>query len=388
MKIIVAPDSYKGCLNSYEAAEYMTQGILEACPQAEVLQIAVADGGEGTVQAIVRGAGGRLHEVQVRGPLGDPVTAEIGLLDDGRTAVIEAASASGLTLIPQDRLNPILTTTYGTGQLIKEALRLGCRKLIIGLGGSATNDGGVGMAQALGVRFPDKYGGEIGYGGGELEHIAAIDLEGLDPRIEGCECVIASDVTNPLCGDNGAAAVYGPQKGATPEMVAALDRGLLHLSRIISRDMGKDIAELPGAGAAGGLGGGLMAFLSARMERGIDLVLEAADFEKRVSEADLVLTGEGHTDLQTRYGKAAAGIARIAKRHKVPVICLSGGISPDASAMQALYGEGMDAVIGAVQRPMPLEEAMKQAPALIRHAAASIIRTLMLGARMKNQNEM
>lgn len=388
MKIIVAPDSYKGCLNSYEVAEYMTQGILEACPQAEVRQIAVADGGEGTVQAIVRGAGGRLHEVRVSGPLGDPVTAEIGLLDDGRTAVIEAASASGLTLIPRDRLNPLLTTTYGTGQLIKEALRLGRCKLIVGLGGSATNDGGVGMAQALGVRFPDKAGEEIGYGGGQLEHIAAIDLEGLDPRIEGCEFVIASDVTNPLCGDNGAAAVYGPQKGATPDMVAALDRGLLHLSRIISRDMGKDIAELPGAGAAGGLGGGLMAFLSARMERGIDIVLEAADFEKRVSQADLVLTGEGHTDLQTTYGKAAAGIARIAGKHKVPVICLSGGITPDASAMQALYGQGMNAVIGAVQRPMPLEEAMEQAPALIRHAAASIIRTLMLGRRMKDQDEM
>ncbi len=346
--------------------------------------MAIADGGEGSVQAIIRGSGGSFHRVQVRGPLGDPVLAEFGILKDGKTAVIEAAAASGLTLIPPEQRNPLLASTYGTGEVIREALQLGCRKLIIGIGGSATNDGGAGMAQALGVRFLNKAGEEIGYGGGELERIDRIDVSGLDSRLADCECVIASDVSNPLCGDNGASAVYGPQKGATPEMVARLDKGLLQLSQIISKELGCDIAEVPGAGAAGGLGGGLIAFLSARMERGIDIVLQAADFENKVQQADLVLTGEGSTDRQTAFGKAAAGLAKIAKQYDVPVICLSGGISTDALAVQALYEQGIDVIVGAAQRPMPLEEAIEKAPELIRHAAASLIRTIMLGKRMND----
>ena len=378
MKILVAPDSYKGCLHAYEVAEYMEQGILEAFPQAKVQKIPVADGGEGTVQAMMRAVGGQLHEVEVTGPLGDTVKSEIGMLNDGQTAVIEMASASGLMLVPKERLNPMVTTTYGTGQLIKEALDLGSRKLIIGIGGSATNDGGVGMAQALGVHFLNKQAEEIGYGGGELESICRIDISDMDPRIAECEFIIASDVTNPLCGENGASAVFGPQKGATPEMVRNLDNGLLHLSRIIKSDLDRDIANLQGAGAAGGLGGGLMAFLSAKMARGIDIVLEAADFENCVKQADLVITGEGHTDHQTSFGKTPIGIAQLAKKYNVPVICISGGISSD---LQVLYEQGINVILGVTQRPMPLEEAMIHAPALIRHAAASVIRTLMITVR-------
>ncbi|WP_245976032.1 glycerate kinase [Paenibacillus prosopidis] len=378
LKILVAPNSYKGCLHAYEVAEFMEQGILEAFPQAEVHKMAVADGGEGTVKAIIGAIGGRLHEVKVTGPLGNPVKADIGLMKEGHTAVIEAASASGLTLVPKERLNPMLTTTYGTGQLIKEALELGCRKLIIGIGGSATNDGGVGMAQALGARFLNKDGENIGYGGGELESICRIDLSDMDPRIAECEFIIASDVTNPLCGENGASAVFGPQKGATPEMVRSLDNGLLHLSRVIESELGKDIANLQGAGAAGGLGGGLMAFLPGKMARGIDIVLEAADFENRVQQMDFVITGEGHTDHQTSFGKTPVGIARLAKKFNVPVICISGGITSD---VQGLYEQGINVIVGVAQRPMTLEEAMIHAPALIRHAVSSVIRTLMITMR-------
>lgn len=356
----------------------MEQGILEAFPKAEVHKMAVADGGEGTVQALMGAVGGRLHEFEVTGPLGNPVKAKIGMMKDGHTAVIEAASASGLTLVPKERLNPMLTTTYGTGQLIKEALGLGCRKLIIGIGGSATNDGGVGMAQALGARFLNKYGENIGYGGGELENICRIDLSEMDPRIAACEFIIASDVTNPLCGENGASAVFGPQKGATPEMVRSLDNGLLHLSRVIKSELGKDIANLQGAGAAGGLGGGLMAFLPGKMARGIDIVLEAADFENRVQQMDLVITGEGYTDHQTSFGKTPVGIARLAKKHNVPVICISGGIASD---VQGLYEQGINVIVGIAQKPMTLEEAMIHAPALIRHAVSSVIRTLMIKMR-------
>jgi glycerate kinase len=387
LNIIVAPDSYKGCLHSYEVAEYMTQGILDVCPLAEVQRIAIADGGEGSVQALIRGAGGRFHQVLSRGPLGAPVLAEFGVMEDGQTEVIEAAAASGLTLISREQRNPLLTTTYGTGEVIREALRLGCRKIIIGIGGSATNDGGVGMAQALGARFLDETGAEIGYGGGELEHIARIDVSGLDPRIAACEFIIASDVSNPLCGETGAAAVYGPQKGATPEMVARLDKGLLHLSQMISSQLGLNIADLPGAGAAGGLGGGLIAFLQARMEKGIDIVLKAADFERKVKPADLVLTGEGHTDRQTAFGKAAAGIAGAAKRYNVPVICLSGGIASDPASLAALHEQGIDVIVGVAQRPMSLEEAMEEAPALIRYATASVIRTFMLGRQMNKLSD-
>lgn len=375
MKILVVPDSYKGSLSSQEVASFMEEGILEADPSAQVVKIPMADGGEGTVVAMVSAGGGEYRELEVTGPLGEPVRAVYGLLNDGKTAVIEMASASGLMLVPEHRLNPMITTSYGTGELIKDALQLGSRKIVMGLGGSATNDGGVGMAQALGVRFLDEDGVEIGFGGGELHRIRNIDVTGLDPLVAGCEFIIASDVTNPLCGPNGAAYVFSPQKGATPEMVEKLDQNLKALGLLIHAELGQDVINLEGAGAAGGMGAGLIAFAKAKMARGIDIVLETAKFEDQVKDADLVLTGEGRTDSQTAYGKAPAGVAKLAKKHKKPVICISGGIS---SEVHTLYEAGMDVIIGATQSPMTLNQAIENSSTLIRHAAASVVRTYLL----------
>lgn len=375
MRILVVPDSYKGSLSAREVADCMEQGILEALPEAQVYKIPIADGGEGTVEAIVTAAGGEYRELEVKGPLGEPVKAVYGILADRQTAVIEMAAASGITLIPKEQLNPLLTTTYGTGELIREALNQGCTRMIIGIGGSATNDGGVGMAQALGVRFLDEAGREVPLGGGNLDLIHKIDDSGMDPRIGDCEFIIASDVTNPLCGPDGASAVFGPQKGATPEMVELLDRNLLHYSKLISEQLGIHVAELPGGGAAGGLGAGLMAFLHAKMARGIDIVLEAAKFDEFVQEADLVITGEGRTDAQTAFGKTPAGVAMLTKKYNKPVVCVSGAVTTE---VQPLYDLGLDVIVGATQAPMKLDEAIENAPALIRHAVASVVRAVMI----------
>ncbi|MEK5164105.1 glycerate kinase [Paenibacillus sp. FSL R5-0527] len=375
MKILIAPDSYKGSLSSKAVADCMEQGVLEVLPEAVIRKIPIADGGEGTVEAILSAVGGECRKLEVVGPQGEPVIAEYGIFDEGRAAVIEMASASGLTLVPAERRNPLTATTYGTGQLIKAALDAGCRQLIVGIGGSATNDGGVGMAQALGVRFLDAAGAEIGFGGGELQRIASIDTAGLHPGVAGCEITIASDVTNPLCGEQGAACVFGPQKGATPEMVARLDAGLRHLAGIIREQLGVDIAGVAGAGAAGGLGAGLIAFLDAGMARGIDIVMEAARFAEEVRDADLVLTGEGHTDAQTAFGKTPAGVAKLAKLHNKPVICVSGGIDAEVRGM---YDSGIDVVVGATQAPMTLAQAIAQAPANIRHAVSSVLRAMLI----------
>jgi len=377
MKYIIAPDSYKGSLSAAEAAECMERGIRDADPDAEVAKIPLADGGEGTVEALVSAAGGTIREVEATGPLGEPVRAFYGVLSDGTTAVIEMAAASGITLVPRERLNPLAATTFGTGQLIRAALDAGCRKFIIGIGGSATNDGGVGMAQALGVRFLDRKGRDIGFGGGALGDIHTIDIGGLDTRLAECEIQVACDVTNPLCGPEGASAVFGPQKGATPEMVERLDRGLAHLAGLMKEQLGVDVLTLPGGGAAGGLGAGLAGFLGAVMRRGIEIVLDVTRFDLKVRDADFVFTGEGRTDRQTAFGKAPAGVAAAAKRHGKPVICISGGIGQDAAE---LYRHGFDIVVGAVQSPMTLDEAVRLAPELVRHAARSVTRALMLGA--------
>ncbi|MDP4095862.1 glycerate kinase [Paenibacillus sp. P96] len=375
MKILVAPDSYKGSLSAKEAAIYMEQGIRDVLPHAEVTIIPVADGGEGTVDAIVSAAHGTLHEVEVVGPIGDTVKSFFGVLRDDQTAVIEMAAASGLTLVPAGRLNPMIATTYGTGQLIKHALDYGCRKIVIGIGGSATNDGGVGMAQALGVRFLNEQGTEISFGGGELSKIRRIDISNIDPRVKDCEIRVASDVTNPFCGPHGAAAIYGPQKGATSEMIKQLEHGMVHLSRLIREQLGIEIETVPGAGAAGGLGGGLIAFLSAKIGRGIDMVLETTEFEEIIQQVEIVFTGEGRTDSQTAQGKTAAGIAKIAKKYKKPVICISGSISTD---VDSLYELGIDAIVAITQSPMTLEDAMRNAPSLIRQTTASVMRILLI----------
>lgn len=346
---------------------------MQVFPDACVMKIPIADGGEGTVEALVTAANGRKVYERVLGPLGDPVTACFGIIDDGKTAVIEIAAASGLSLVPAHSLNPLAATTYGTGQLIRAALDRGCRKLIIGLGGSTTNDGGAGIAQALGVRFYDASGNEIGLGAERLGEIARIDVSGLDPRLADCEVLIASDVTNPLCGPDGASAVYGPQKGATAEMVRLLDRNLHHYGRMIESQLGVKFVETRGAGAGGGSGAGLMAFLSATMRRGIELILDVVQFEKWVREADLVLTGEGRTDAQTAFGKAPLGVAKMAKTHGKPVICVSGGIVHPADDLHEL---GFDAVFGVVQSPISLQEAMANAAALVRQTTAEIMRLI------------
>jgi len=369
LKILLAPDSFKGSLSSKEVCHAMENGIKRVI-DAEIISIPIADGGEGTVEALVYAVGGEIIRSDVTGPLGEKVEAFYGILKDG-TAVIEMAACAGLYLIPEEKRNPLKTTTYGVGELIKLALDKGCRKFIIGIGGSATNDGGVGMAQALGVKFLDKYGNEIGFGGGELHKIEKIDISSIDKRIYESEFIVASDVDNPLCGEKGASYVYGPQKGATPEMIKILDENLKHLAYETKKVIGKDYSEVPGAGAAGGLGFGLMAFLNAKLKRGIEIIIETARLEEKIKEVDLVITGEGNTDFQTAFGKAPAGIAKLAKKYNKPVIILSGGLGKD---YKSLYDIGVTALFSITNRPMSLEEAMKNAYQLISDRMEDIIR--------------
>jgi glycerate kinase len=376
MNILIAPDSYKGSLTASEVAEHISQGIRDVVPGAAIDILPLADGGEGTVDAILKAAGGVKVELEVTGPSGDPVKSFFGILEDRKTAVIEVAAASGIVLVPKERLDPLKATSYGTGQLMKAALDHGCSRLIIGLGGSATNDGGAGMAMALGIRFPDADGRDIPFGGGDLDRIRSIDVSGLDARLAGCEIIIASDVTNPLCGPRGASAVFGPQKGATPPMVEKLDGNLCHYGKMIEEKSGIGIIDREGAGAAGGLGVCMIAFMSAQVRRGIDMIFEVTGFEERVRQADLVFTGEGRTDSQTAFGKAPAGVAKLAKKYGKPVVCISGGITEDVSS---LYEHGLDVIVGATQSPMTLEEAIVKSPQSIRHAAASVMRAMQIG---------
>ena len=373
MKIIVAPDSFKGSLTSIQAANAIEKGIKKAAQNykepVEVIKVPMADGGEGTVEAIVSANGGRIITTQVLDPLGREVDSFFGVLPDN-TAVIEMAAASGINLLSEDERNPMKTTTYGTGQLIKKALDYGCKRIIIGIGGSATNDGGVGMAQALGIRFLDKEGNQIGFGGGELYKIEKIDTSLLDPRIFDTSITIASDVKNPLCGPNGASAVYGPQKGATPEMVEILDRNLKHFAAVIQKQFNIDILNVPGSGAAGGLGASLMGFLGAKFCMGIKLVMELVQLEEKIKNADMVITGEGSTDYQTLFGKVPLGIAKIAKKHNKPVVCISGSLG---EGYEELYNEGIEAFFSIVNRPMNLEEAMGRSEELLEKITANVL---------------
>ncbi|GAA3402861.1 glycerate kinase [Paenibacillus hodogayensis] len=373
-RVVVAPDSFKGSLSSVAAAEAIRMGVLRAAKGAEVTIVPMADGGEGTVDAVLAAVGGGERiALTVVGPLGDPVVAEYGMLRDGKTAVIEMAAASGLPLVKNEDRDPWKTTTYGTGQLIGDALERGAERILIGLGGSATNDGGMGMAQALGVRFIGEDGEEMTERGcgALLERIASIDAGGLNPRVAQAKVTILSDVTNPLCGPNGASAVYGPQKGATPEMVERLDGGLSRYAARIAELNGRRVADSPGAGAAGGLGAGLLAFCEAELKPGIEVVIDLADFDQAVKGADLVITGEGRTDGQTAFGKVPAGIAAEAGRAGVPVVCLSGGLGDGAAD---LYDHGIAALFSIANRPMTLEEAMQDAGGLLADAAENIVR--------------
>ncbi|AGB20201.1 glycerate kinase [Thermoanaerobacterium thermosaccharolyticum] len=378
MKILVAPDSFKGSLSSKEVLKAISEGIRRAI-DAEIEGVPIADGGEGTVDALITSLGGKIIDVDVVGPLGNVVKGYFGVLNDG-TAVIEMAASSGLSLVPDNMRNPLITTTYGVGQLIKEALDKGCRKFIIGLGGSATNDGGAGMIQALGVKLLDEDGKDISYGGGNLYKLKKVDISSIDKRVCESSFIVASDVTNPLCGENGASAVYGPQKGATPEMVEILDDNLRHYASVVKETLGKDFSDVPGAGAAGGLGFSLMAFLNAKIRSGIDIVMEASNIDEKIKSCDIIITGEGNTDFQTAYGKAPAGIARIAKKYRKPVVVLSGGLGKN---YKDLYDVGVTSMFSIVDKPMTLQEAMINAKKLISDRAEDIIRIFISGRNSK-----
>ncbi|MBI3980322.1 MAG: glycerate kinase [Chloroflexi bacterium] len=380
LHVVLAPQSFKGTLTALEVARAMAEGVRRVVPDARLDLVPMADGGEGTVQALVDATGGRLVHTRVLGPLGEPVDAVWGILGDGKTAVVEMAAASGLPLVPPERRNPRLTTTFGTGQLIRAALDAGCRSFIVGIGGSATNDGGTGVARALGVRFLDARGDELPFGGAALARLDRIDTADLDPRVRASTFRVASDVTNPLCGPTGASAVYGPQKGATPAMVAELDAALDHYAAVVARDLGIQVRDLPGAGAAGGLGAGLVAFLGARLQRGVQLVVGAVGIEARVRGADLVFTGEGQIDGQTVFGKTPVGVAEVARRSGVPVVAIVGGIG---EGYRAVFAHGIDAVLSITSRPMTLAEAAGQAPALVADAAETAIRLILLPVRGK-----
>ena len=380
MKVVIAPDSYKGCLSALEVAKAMERGVLSVFPSAEVRKIPIADGGEGTVAALVTATNGQLRQTEVTDPLGNKIIAHWGVLGDGRTAVIEMAAASGLPLVPKEKRDPRVTTTYGTGELIKAALAEGLAKIIIGIGGSATNDGGTGMARALGVRFLDAAGQEVAAGGGSLAEICQIDTTGLDPRLKNTEIVVACDVDNPLCGTRGASAVFGPQKGATPEMVQQLDAGLAKYASCARQATGRDVAEKAGAGAAGGLGAGLMFFTPAQLKPGVEIVLDAVGFSDIVRDADFVITGEGRTDFQTAFGKAPVGVAKVAKTHGAPVFCISGGLGEGADDVLA---QGIDAVMSICDRPLSLEECMSAGAQLIEPAAARLSRIIMAVKKTK-----
>jgi glycerate kinase len=376
VKVVVAPDSYKGSLTALAVAEAIERGVRAVFPDAEILKIPIADGGEGTVEALVVATGGRAVETEVHGPLGEPLRARWGVLGAGGGAVIEMAAASGLPLVPAGRRDPRVTTTRGTGELIRAALDAGLRRIVVGIGGSATNDGGTGMARALGARFLDADGRELPEGGAALARLARIDIDGLDPRLAQSEILVACDVDNPLTGPRGASSVYGPQKGATPGMVRELDAALVRYGDIARAATGRDIAAVPGAGAAGGLGAGLLYFTPARLRPGVEIVLETTGFADRVRDADLVITGEGRTDFQTAMGKAPVGVAAAAKRHKVPVICLSGGLGDGADDVLA---KGIDALASTIPAPMTLDEAIARGATLVEEAATRACRLIKVG---------
>jgi glycerate kinase len=336
MKIVVAPNSFKGSLSATQAAAAMASGVRQVFPDAEVIEIPVADGGDGTVEALVKARNGIYRWANVEGPLGDPVLAPLGLIDGGSTAVVELASASGFELIQPAHRDPRKTSTFGFGQLLDAARQAGVKSIIAGIGGSATNDGGTGMAQALGFRFLDMAGRDLPRGGSALSRLERIDPTGLNPGWRSVKVMVACDVTNPLTGPEGASYIYGPQKGADPLMVRQLDAALVHLAKVIERDFGKSVANIPGAGAAGGTGAGLIAFLDAQLMPGAALVVEASGFDQKLPGADLVLTGEGRADSQTAYGKAPGEVARRAKAARIPVLLISGTKGPGWEALSAL----------------------------------------------------
>jgi glycerate kinase len=379
MRILIAPQSLKGSLSAAETGQAIAHGVRAVYPEAEIEIVPVADGGEGTVQALVDATGGKIVQQIVTGPLSTPVPAFFGLLGDGRTAAIEMAACAGLPLVPPEQRNPRITTTYGVGELILAALDYGSRHFIIGIGGSATNDGGAGMAQAMGAALLSNKGTEIARGGAALATLAHISTANMDARLQECTIDVACDVTNPLCGPTGASAVYGPQKGATPEMVVELDKALDHYAQVIEKDLESTVRDIPGAGAAGGLGAGLIAFTHATLRPGAQIVLEAVQLEERIRMADLVITAEGQIDAQTAYGKSVGSVASMAKRYGLPVVALAGGLGDH---YQVVYELGVDAVVALPSSPMTLAYAMENAARLTSDAAERACKLLQVGANI------
>ena len=378
MKILIAPDSFKGSMSALRAAQSIEQGVKSAVTEVETVLLPMADGGEGTVETLVASTDGTTYEIPVTGPLGEEVLASYGVLGDGQTCIIEMATASGLDHIPDGHLSPLTTTTYGTGELIKHALDADYTSFIIGLGGSATNDGGAGMLQALGLKIYDENGNEIGFGGGELEKSASIDPSSFDNRIKDCTFIIASDVENPLIGENGASYVFGPQKGATPEEVEYLDAGMKKWADVIEKTTQVALHHLPGAGAAGGIGGAFYAFFPTEFKRGIDVVLEFSKMSEHLKDADLVITGEGKIDYQSLSGKTPFGVALAAKKENVPTIIIAGSIG---EGTDGLYEHGVVSIHSIMNAPCTLNEAMENASSLLSFTSEQVVRCFFGGCR-------
>ena len=376
MKIIIAPDSYKESLTAMEVATAIEAGFRQVMPTAEYIKLPMADGGEGTVQSLVDASNGTIIEHQVTGPLGEQVPAFFGIMGDDKTAVIEMAAASGLHLVSPNLRNPMLTTSYGTGELILAALDHGVDHIIVGIGGSATNDGGIGMAQALGVQLLDNKGQALGFGGQALAQLASIDITTVDPRLAHIKLEVACDVDNPLCGKKGASHIFGPQKGATPAMVAELDQHLAHYAAIIKRDLAIDVKDMAGAGAAGGMGAALLGLFNAQLRSGIEIVIDAVHLGDIIKDADLVITGEGRIDSQTIHGKTPIGVARTAKKYHKPVIGIAGCLSQDYGVV---YDHGIDAVFSVVPAAMSLEHAFNNAAVNVELTARNIAAIYCLG---------
>lgn len=355
MKVVIAIDSLKGSLSSMEAGTAIKDGILAAKPDAEVIVKPLADGGEGTTDALIEGMNGERIDLTVTGPMHTPVDAYYGYLKDTNTAVMEMASAAGITLVPDSEKNPLLATSYGVGEMINDAIQRGCRNFIIGIGGSVTNDGGIGMLKALGVRFLDENGEDAGEGGQALAKVARIDVSGMNPLLKECHIQVACDVNNPLCGENGSTYVYGPQKGVTEDMKKTLDEAMAHFARVTSETLENDYLNTPGAGAAGGLGYAFLAYTGAALTPGIELILDAVGLEEELSGADVVVTGEGRLDFQTAMGKAPVGVARLAKKYNAKVIAFAGSVTKEATACNK---EGIDAFFPILRSVCTLAEAM------------------------------
>lgn len=373
MKIVIAPDSFKESMTAQEACDSIERGIKKVFSDVEIIKVPMADGGEGTFQSLTDAARGKIIEIEVHDPLGNKKMASYGISGDGKTAFMEMAQASGLGLVPKDKRNPLYTSTYGTGELIKDALERKVDHIIIGIGGSATNDGGAGMAQALGARLLDKNGNDIEFGALYLKDLDRIDQGNIHERIKNTKITVACDVNNPLTGPKGASYIFGPQKGATPEIVEQLDGYLKNYARIIKKDLGKDIEEVSGAGAAGGLGGGLMAFLDARLEKGINIVIDYTKLREKLEGADLVITGEGGIDSQTRFGKTPFGVANEAKKFNIPVIALAGNVKEDS---KELYDYGFDAIFPITQGAVSLDKALEEGQKNLEITAENIARLI------------